>query len=114
MKAKDEFVIPNTLLQTLISKYQGGLSIMDLHIEYNIPFAVLSMKLLDYKVNVSDFISESLGKIMNAESQLIEGTFPNYKMKDDLEWKKYKSLLFYYSTSDLNSGYVHISNNLLK
>lgn len=113
MKKEPEVIIPKTLMETLISKYQGGLSIMDLHIEYNIPFAELSMRLKDYKVNISDFISESLGKIMTAEQHLIEGTFPNYRLSNKMDGKKYKALLFYYSTSDLNSGYVHFSSRLL-
>lgn len=104
-------------MESLILKYRGGVPIMDLSNEYNIPYDILRQRLDNYKVNVADFTSENCAKILKAESKLITGSFPNYKLNLPIDgignYNKFKSLLFYYATADLNSNYVHIAKNLL-
>lgn len=115
--SKKEIFIPESLMETLVEKYRGGITLIELHREYNIPYDVLARKLNPFKINIHDFMSECLGKIVSAEKKLICGTFPNYQLNMDIktaeDYNKYKSLLWYYSTSDLNSKSVHFSKNLL-
>ena len=113
----EKIIIPESLMKSIIEKYRGGVTIMDLSNEYNIPYDLLRFRLGDYKINVADFASENCGKIMKAESKLITGSFPNYKLNLEIDGKgnynKFKSLLFYYANADLNSNYVHFSKLLL-
>ncbi len=81
----EKIIIPKSLMNSIIEKYRGGVTIMNLSDEYNIPYDVLRFRLNDYKINVHDFESENCGKIMLAESKLVTGSFPNYKLSPEYD-----------------------------
>lgn len=112
----EDYFIPKSLMEKIIAQYRGGVTLIELSREYNMPYDILKNRLKVKKINVHDFKSENLGKIIDIEKKLVVGTFPNYKINMDIEteedYRKYKSLLFYYSTSCLNSGHVHSSQRL--
>lgn len=81
-----------------------------------LPHYIVTNRLKDVVITVEDRIASNLGDIQRAEKLLMSGEFGKYQISHlaKSDYRRYRSLLHYYVTADLNNGHVHLTKQLLK
>jgi hypothetical protein len=111
-----KYFISQSMYERMMEMIREGKTCKEIGDEFSIPDYIINNRLGKVLATTEDRIASNLGDIQRAESLLVTGTFPNYRISPLVkkDYRRYRSLLHYYATADLNEGQVHFTKQLLR